>query len=86
MSKAAALVLPDSWSNLTQQDAFIYCSSTSLAASLPNSWSKLENIQFILIDGEYGTGAMYPCRKPALSCQFLTITCEGHDAISDWLA
>ena len=70
MSKAVPLVLPDSWSSLTQLKIFKYCSNIMLAAALPSSWNKLKNIQSIIITGEYGV--TYLCRKPALLCKFLT--------------
>lgn len=75
MSKAAPLVLPDSWSNLTHLRSFIYYSNgIPLSGPLPSSWSKLKNIAYIFIQGGYG--AMPPCKEPALSCLFLTC-CKG---------
>ena len=54
LSTAVPLVLPDSWSSLTQLRSFYYrLTFPAIGGPLPSSWSKLENISQIYA---YGPG------------------------------
>lgn len=69
LSTAVPLVLPDSWSNLTQLQSFQY-QSFPLAGPVPSSWSKLENIyQISAINSSEYSPSMVPCLPArSLSC------------------
>lgn len=67
LSTAVPLVMPDSWSNLTQLRSFRYDIGFPIAGPLPSSWSKLGNLSEIYANGEYCP--MFACKKSKLPYQ-----------------